>query len=185
MYKWGTDLRYTVDLPGFVEAKDPNDLPKDTQFTDEAKLSLFKVGFTNFANLGLSNLFEVWDSWDSLDDFRQLITPVIKSGLPPAANYWRDDAWFGGTFLNGSNPEVIQMCKSLPNNFPVKNEMVDQLLDRGYDLNKAMKVTTILKYFLFVIFLCLKLPCINYFILCHIIVKPNNNMFSFTECNKL
>ena len=150
MYKWGTDPRYMTDLPGFVEAKKPEDLPKDTQFTDEATYSLFKVGLIDFENLGLSHIFEIWDSWDCLEDFRQLITPFIKSGLPPAAEYWRDDVWFGGTFLNGSNPEVIRMCKSLPNNFPVQNEMVEQLLDRGYDLNKAMKVTIILKHFLFV-----------------------------------
>ena len=147
MYKWGTDSRYKDDLPGFVEANDPCDLPKDTQFTDEATFSLFKVGLDVFTNLGLSKFFEVCDSWDSLDDFRQLITPVIESGLPDAAEYWRDDVWFGGTFLNGSNPEVIRMCKSLPKNFPVQNEMVEKLLDRGYNLNKAMKVTITLKYF--------------------------------------
>jgi hypothetical protein len=44
VYKWGTDARYTQDLPGFVEAKDPQSLPKDVQFTDEATLALFQVG---------------------------------------------------------------------------------------------------------------------------------------------
>ena len=142
VYKWGTDPNYTHDLPGFIEAKDPSDLPKDVQFTDEATLSLFKVGLIDFTNLGLAHLYEIWDSWDCLDDFRQLITPVIKSGLPHSAEYWRDDVWFGEQFLNGSNPELIRQCKELPVNFPVKDEMVAQLLDRGYNLNKAMQVRT-------------------------------------------
>jgi hypothetical protein len=140
LYKWGSDPRYTQDLPGFMEAKDPQSLPKDVQFTDEATLSLFRVGLVDFQNLGLSHIFDVWDSWDCLEDFRQLITPVIPGGLPHAAKYWRDDVWFGSQFLNGSNPEVIRKCKKLPNNFPVKNEMVDKLLDPGYNLEKAMKV---------------------------------------------
>nr|AAY98506.1 11R-lipoxygenase [Gersemia fruticosa] len=139
LYKWGTDPRYVQDLPGFVDAEEPKSLPKDVQFTDEATSSLFRVGLADFANLGLSHLFGIWDDWDCLEDFRQLITPAIKSGLPHAAEYWRDDVWFGSQFLNGSNPEVIRRCDKLPENFPVKNEMVEKLLDRGYTLEKAMK----------------------------------------------
>ena len=140
IYKWGTDSRYIQDLPGFIEAKDPKSLPKDVQFTDEANLALFRVGLEDFENLGLADLFHLWESWDSLEDFRKLITPVIPEGPPHATEYWRDDVWVGSQFLNGSNPEVIRKCKQLPQNFPVKNEMVDKLLDRGYNLDKAIKV---------------------------------------------
>ncbi|XP_028397585.1 allene oxide synthase-lipoxygenase protein-like [Dendronephthya gigantea] len=139
LYKWGSDSRYNQDLPGFIEAKEPKTLPKDVQFTDEATFSLFKVGLIDFENLGLSHIWEMWDSWDTLDDFRSLITKAIDSGLPHAAEYWRDDVWFGKQFLNASSPEVIKKCKKLPKNFPVKNEMVDKLLDRGYTLDKAIK----------------------------------------------
>ncbi|XP_028409345.1 allene oxide synthase-lipoxygenase protein-like [Dendronephthya gigantea] len=138
LYKWGSDPRYTKDLPGFVEAKDPWSLPEDVQFTDEATASLFEVGLADFANLGLSSFYDLWESWNTLDDFRTLITPAIESCLPDAADYWRDDVWFGSQFLNGSNPEVIRKCKKLPQNFPVKNEMVNNLLDRRYNLNRAI-----------------------------------------------
>ena len=140
VYKWGTDARYTQDLPGFVEAKDPHSLPKDVQFTDEAMFSLFAAEAEGFANLLLNDIFGIFESWDSLEDFRNLITCAIPGGLPIAAEYWRDDAWFGAQFLNGSNPDVIKKCKKLPDNFPVKNETVDKLLDRGYNLNNAIKV---------------------------------------------
>ncbi|XP_028416879.1 allene oxide synthase-lipoxygenase protein-like [Dendronephthya gigantea] len=136
LYKWSSG---TQDLPGYIDAKDPSSLPKDVQFTEEATLSLFSVGLAEFTNIGLSRLFELLDSWDSLDDFRSLITPAIQTPLPDAAEYWRDDVWFGSQFLNASNPEVIRKCEKLPLNFPVKNEMVNNLLDRGYDLKKAIK----------------------------------------------
>ena len=154
MFKWGTDPRYTQDLPGFMEAKDPQSLPKDVQFTDEATLSLFRAGLIDFQNLGLSHIYDLWESWDCLEDFRQLITPVIPGGLPHAAEYWRDDVWFGSQFLNGSNPKVIQKCKKLPDNFPVKNKMVDKLFDRGYNLKKAIKILEITQFLaFFVVFL--------------------------------
>ena len=140
VYKWGSDPRYNQDLPGFIEAKDPESLPKDVQFTDEATLSLFNAKLINFENIGLGHIFEIWDSWNCLDDFRQLITPFVASDLPHSTEYWRDDVWFGAQFLNGSNPEVIRKCKQLPSKFPVKDEMVAKLLDRGYDLNRAMQV---------------------------------------------
>ncbi|CAB4015667.1 allene oxide synthase-lipoxygenase -like, partial [Paramuricea clavata] len=143
VYKWGTDARYTQDLPGFVEAKGPQSLPKDVRFTDEATLSLFGVGLIDFENHGLGYIYGDWKSWDSLEDFRKLITPAIHSGLPHAAEYWRDDVWFGAQFLNGSNPEVIRKCKKLPDNFPVKNITVDKLLDRGYNLKTAIKTCLI------------------------------------------
>ena len=132
-----------------MEAKDPQSLPKDVQFTDEATLSLFRAGFIDFQNIGLSHIYDLWESWDCLEDFRQLITPVIPGGLPRAAEYWRDDVWFGSQFLNGSNPEVIRKCQKLPDNFPVKNEMVNNLLDRGYDLDKAIKVLEISQFLAF------------------------------------
>ena len=140
VYKWGTDARYTQDLPGFVEAKDRHSLPKDVQLTDEVALPLLEADAEGFENLGLIDIFGIFESWDSLKDFRKLITPAIPSGLPIAAEYWRDDAWFGAQFLNASNPDLIKKCEKLPHNFQVENETVEKLLDRGYNLNKAIGV---------------------------------------------
>ena len=150
VFKWGTDHRYSQDLPGFIEAKDPQSLPKDVQLTEEAISSLlFRAGQVDFENVGFSHFFEIWESWDCLDDFRQVITPVIPGGLPHAAQYWQDDLWFGSQFLNGSNPEVIRKCEKLPENFPVKSETVYKLLDRGFNLDKAIKVLETSQIFAF------------------------------------
>lgn len=143
IYNWGYNPDFIKDLPGFVAVKDesPLNLPLDVQFTGSDLLSLFSVVSEDFQILGFEDFFEVFEAWDSLEDYRKLITPAIDSGLPIAAEYWRDDVWFGAQFLNGSNPEVIQKCKELPKNFPVQGEKVEKLLDRGYTLEKAIKVT--------------------------------------------
>ena len=116
-------------------------MPLDVQFAGSDLLSLFSVALEVFQIRGFAHFFKVFEAWDSLEDYRKLITPAIDSGLPIAAEYWRDDVWFGAQFLNGSNPEVIQRCHELPKNFPVQSEKVEKLLDRGYTLKKAIKVT--------------------------------------------
>ena len=139
IYKWGTDPAYVHDLPGFIDAATPADLPKNVQFTDEASYALFSTGKEGLINLGLGDFFGLFQQWDSFDDFRKCITPVIGD-VPPAADRWRDDVWYGTQFLNGCNPDFITRCNALPEKFPVTNEMVGNLLDRGTTLEQNIKV---------------------------------------------
>lgn len=50
------------------------------------------------------------------------------------------DSVFGSMFLNGCNPNVVQRCEKLPSNFPVTEEMVKSVLDRGLTLEQEIKV---------------------------------------------
>ena len=61
--------------------------------------------------------------------------------MPRAADYWREDRFYGSQFLNGCNPESIKRCTKLPENFPVTQELVGDLLDCEDTLEKAMEVT--------------------------------------------
>ncbi|CAI5638831.1 unnamed protein product [Oreochromis niloticus] len=40
------------------------------------------------------------------------------------SNHWKEDAFFGYQFLNGTNPILIQCCTQLPNNLPVTDKTV-------------------------------------------------------------
>ena len=53
---------------------------------------------------------------------------------------WVLDVEFGRQMLNGVNPVVIEKCSSLPDYFPVTNEMVKSYLTRGLSLEEEMEV---------------------------------------------
>ncbi|XP_015255315.1 PREDICTED: arachidonate 15-lipoxygenase B-like, partial [Cyprinodon variegatus] len=41
-------------------------------------------------------------------------------------DHWKDDDFFGYQFLNGLNPMVIRRCDTLPDNFPVTDDMISK-----------------------------------------------------------
>uniref|UniRef100_A0A7N4V660 Arachidonate 15-lipoxygenase type B n=1 Tax=Sarcophilus harrisii TaxID=9305 RepID=A0A7N4V660_SARHA len=55
------------------------------------------------------------------------------------AEHWQDDEFFASQFLNGLNPVLIQCCHSLPDNFPVTNNMVAPLLGPGTSLQEELE----------------------------------------------
>ena len=138
-YQWGSDPSYSQDFPGFIKADSPKSLPKDVQFTDEASYALFATGEKGIVNLCLGDFFNLFEAWDSFDDFRKCVAPVVER-VPPAAEQWRDDVWYGRQFLNGCNPEIIKRCTSLPEKFPVTDEIVGNQLDRETTLEQAIEV---------------------------------------------
>ena len=53
---------------------------------------------------------------------------------------WTTDEEFGQQILNGVNPVMICRCSTLPDNFPVTNDMVKNSLVRNMSLEEEMKV---------------------------------------------
>uniref|UniRef100_A0A8C7I0B5 Hydroperoxide isomerase ALOXE3 n=1 Tax=Oncorhynchus kisutch TaxID=8019 RepID=A0A8C7I0B5_ONCKI len=59
--------------------------------------------------------------------------------LEYVSEHWKEDDFFGSQFLNGTNPNVIQRCTTLPPNFPVTDKMVQPFLKDGSSLATEMK----------------------------------------------
>ncbi|CAH3165667.1 unnamed protein product [Porites evermanni] len=137
LYEWGRDEAYS-DLPGFVKAASVKDLPRDVQFTEEAAYDLHRARRKALMNLGLVSLLNIFNQWDDFDDYRKAFTSFIGD-VPKAAEHWQDDSFVGSQFLNGCNPDSIKRCTKLPSNFPVTQELVGNLLDKGDTLKKALK----------------------------------------------
>ena len=138
LYKWGHNPAYSVDLPGFIEAEDPQSLPKDVQFTEEATGTLHHAKRHAIINLGLGDFFNLFDRWDEFDDFRKCFTPFVGD-VPRAADNWQDDVWYGTQFLNGCNPDTIKRCTALPSHLAVTDKVVSGLLE-GMTLKRAIQV---------------------------------------------
>ncbi len=68
---------------------------------------------------------------------------AVKFGEPDVnlseLSRWATDVEFGHEILNGVNPVVIERCTSLPDNFPVTDEMLS--LNGGTTLGKEMEVS--------------------------------------------
>ncbi|KAJ3581459.1 hypothetical protein NHX12_016618 [Muraenolepis orangiensis] len=63
----------------------------------------------------------------------------LRGGPDYVAAHWQDDDFYGFQFLNGVNPNMIQLCSQLPPNFQVTDAMVKPFLQEGTSLEKEMK----------------------------------------------
>ncbi|XP_068704039.1 allene oxide synthase-lipoxygenase protein-like [Montipora foliosa] len=140
-YLWGQLPAGIVNLPGFIKAPKHGDLPRNSQFSDEASGSFREGAQKGLFNLGLAYLCTLFNSWESLDSFKKLFTSCIKEAPKlSCGDLWMEDRVFGYQFLNGCNPCVIERCNKLPGNFPVTNDMVKNFFDRGWsNLDEEIK----------------------------------------------
>ncbi|XP_033100800.1 arachidonate 5-lipoxygenase-like [Anneissia japonica] len=58
--------------------------------------------------------------------------------LPEAVHGWDNDRYFGNQAMNGCNPNVIQLCTEIPNNFGVTSQMVEPFLE-GKTLDECLQ----------------------------------------------
>ena len=143
-YKWGSSQEVFQHLPGYLEAKTHADIPRDSQFSNEAKNTIKEDKQKAILDVGLAYLSTLFDSWDNFDDFQKILNRAYE-GVPKIVkdDRWMTDEVFGSMFLNGCNPNTIQRCEKLPSNFPVTEDMVKSLLDRGNTLEDEIKVSNV------------------------------------------
>lgn len=119
-----------------------SDIPRDSQFSNEAKRAIKEDKHAVSVDTGLAYLSTLFDSWDDFDDFQKILKRPY-GGVPKIVqdNRWMTDEVFASMFLNGCNPNTIQRCEKLPSNFPVTDDMVKSFLDRGKTLEEEIKVS--------------------------------------------
>ena len=140
-YKWGNQEVFK-HLPGYLQAVKHSDIPRDSQFSNEARRTIEEDKHKASVDIGLAYLATLFESWDDFDDFQKILKRAY-GGVPKIVqdNRWMTDEVFASMFLNGCNPNTIQRCEKLPSNFPVTDDMVKSFLDRGKTLEEEIKVS--------------------------------------------
>ncbi len=113
-------------------------LPADEQFGTTKNIDFTVGAAKGVVDLGIKSTVT---TVDSLSKFEKFADTLGKSELPVYhAGRWTRDEEFGYQMLNAVNPVVIQQCTSLPEKFPVTDEMVKGSLNRGLSLEEEMRV---------------------------------------------
>ncbi|KAF0872624.1 LX15B lipoxygenase, partial [Crocuta crocuta] len=76
--------------------------------------------------------------WKSLDEMKRMFNFRKTPASEYVYEHWEEDTFFASQFLNGLNPVLIRRCHSLPENFPVTNDMVAPVLGPGTSLQAEL-----------------------------------------------
>ncbi|XP_077401454.1 arachidonate 12-lipoxygenase, 12S-type [Vanacampus margaritifer] len=141
IYRWMT---WAPSIPRCIDAQTESDLPQDERFDNE-KRSDFEYAL-QFALLELSLkklAISFGKTWDDLEDFKRIFWKLRSPISEYCMAHWKEDCFFGYQCLNGSNPRMIRMCKTLPVNFPVTASMVQSSFPARTNLDKELKAGNI------------------------------------------
>nr|XP_053629172.1 allene oxide synthase-lipoxygenase protein-like isoform X4 [Cherax quadricarinatus]XP_053629173.1 allene oxide synthase-lipoxygenase protein-like isoform X4 [Cherax quadricarinatus] len=113
---------YIVHAEGMVAQIE--NLPSDEKFSDE----YYWTFATEKMNLLARTKLIEWttNKWSTLDDLKKVFKQSL--GEPECIDVWKEDWWFGLQRLQGVNPNVISLCKEIPENFDVTEDTVRGLL---------------------------------------------------------
>ncbi|KAJ3582933.1 hypothetical protein NHX12_029515 [Muraenolepis orangiensis] len=79
------------------------------------------------------------ENWKDFEELKSLFCGKTSAMYDYVTAHWQDDDFYGFQFLNGVNPNMIQLCSQLPPNFQVTDAMVKPFLQEGTSLEKEMK----------------------------------------------
>lgn len=140
-YRWVT---WAPGIPRCIDAKTEADLPQDVRFDNEKRSDFEHSLHYALLELSLKKMaIRFGKSWNDLDDFKRIFWKLRSPIAEYCMEHWKEDWFFGYQCLNGSNPRMIQRCKTLPGNFPVTPDMVQSSLPPRTNLNKELKAGNI------------------------------------------
>uniref|UniRef100_G3WL78 Arachidonate 15-lipoxygenase type B n=1 Tax=Sarcophilus harrisii TaxID=9305 RepID=G3WL78_SARHA len=123
---------YFPGLPHCLDAKNLKELDPNLRSLTTGRLS-----FCSQMGLKMKGMLDRKGPWESMDEISEIFWCIHKAKY--VAEHWQDDEFFASQFLNGLNPVLIQCCHSLPDNFPVTNNMVAPLLGPGTSLQEELE----------------------------------------------
>ncbi|XP_040309240.1 polyunsaturated fatty acid lipoxygenase ALOX15B isoform X1 [Herpailurus yagouaroundi] len=135
-YQWKT---YRPGWPRCLDEKTVKDLDLNIKYSVTKNVHFYLKAGSGFTEMTLKGLLCRKGPWKSLHEMKRMFN-FHKS---PAAEYvyehWQEDAFFASQFLNGLNPVLIRRCHSLPENFPVTDDMVAPVLGPGASLQAELE----------------------------------------------
>ncbi|XP_059482281.1 polyunsaturated fatty acid 5-lipoxygenase-like [Neocloeon triangulifer] len=103
------------------------DLPSDEEFSSDAKADIV----IEKGKLLIRKLFLEFTTqkWKSFNDIQNIYFPNQSLPKPACIEYWKDDKWFGLQRVQGVDPVLITLCKSIPEKLAVSPDMVEPFLE--------------------------------------------------------
>ena len=128
-------------LPGFLLIKGITYASLDPRFKwyeERLKEQRDLMGSLKRAGV-MSVVHGFFDPINTVDEYRD-ITDRLADPTPEDAwmDEWDSDAELGRQMLNGMNPTGIRRIKKIPENFPVKQEQVADIMRRGLSLEEEV-----------------------------------------------
>ncbi|KAM9328508.1 polyunsaturated fatty acid lipoxygenase ALOX15B-like [Pholidichthys leucotaenia] len=113
-----------------------------TKSTKDALLHGARFSFTKFVELAKTKLRTPTDlkaalKWESLDDIRDRLRVKQSRVTEYVKQHWKEDAFFGYQYLNGTNPILIRRCRTLPDNFPVSEACLGVVVSLEEEMTKG------------------------------------------------
>lgn len=137
-HKWKV---YAEGAPRCIDVKnnDPHNLPPNDQYSFRKQVTFGLASYSSGLEAKLDGYVYNTDTWPTLDDIK-LVTFLRKSQYSDiVSNIWKEDTFFGGQYLNGTNPTLIKKCVKVPENFPVTDDMVAPSLGASTNLQKELQ----------------------------------------------
>ncbi|XP_034400084.1 arachidonate 12-lipoxygenase, 12R-type-like [Cyclopterus lumpus] len=120
-YRWDV---YLEGIPHCMKAESPLSLPNEVRFSFTKATEFLYTLATAVAELQLKGLTDSKENWPNIEAINQVFWFKRTDISDYVHDHWKEDAFFGYQFLNGVNPMLIQRCSTLPDTFPVSDDMV-------------------------------------------------------------
>ncbi|KAM9327814.1 polyunsaturated fatty acid lipoxygenase ALOX15B-like [Pholidichthys leucotaenia] len=137
-YNWDV---YETGIPHCVKAPKHSSLlyalPHDARFSFTKFLELAKTKLRIPTVLNFAALTESRKQWESLADIRDRLRVKQSRVTEYVKKHWKEDAFFGYQYLNGTNPILIRRCKELPKNFPVDEKSLKGVVSLAAEMEKG------------------------------------------------